>query len=101
MCSRRRRQLLALAERYNIPILEDDFVGDLRYEGRAQPALKALDGGGRVIYVGTFSKLLMPGLRVGFVVAGGPISALLLERKRVSDLAAATLIQRARAAGRT
>ena len=91
----RRRQLLALAERYNVPILEDDFVGDLRYEGRAQPALKALDPGGRVIYVGTFSKLLMPGLRVGFVVADGPISALLLERKRVSDLATATLVQRA------
>src|SRR6185436_20967730 len=39
----RRRQLIALADRYNIPILEDDFVGDLRYDGRAQPALKALD----------------------------------------------------------
>ena len=91
----RRRQLLALAERYNIPILEDDFVGDLRYEGRAQPALKALDPGGRVIYVGTFSKLLMPGLRVGFVVADGPILALLAQRKRVSDLATSTLIQRA------
>ena len=48
-------------------------MGELRYEGRAQPALKALDPGGRVIYIGTFSKLLMPGLRVGFLVAEGPI----------------------------
>ncbi len=69
----RRRRLLTLAARYNIPILEDDFVGDLRYEGRALPAIKALDHVGQVIYVGTFSKLLMPGLRVGFLVADGPI----------------------------
>jgi GntR family transcriptional regulator/MocR family aminotransferase len=91
----RRRALITLADRYNIPILEDDFVGDLRYEGRAQPALKALDPGGRVIYVGTFSKMLMPGLRVGFVVADGPIFALLAQRKRVNDLATSTLTQRA------
>lgn len=91
----RRRQLIALADRYNIPILEDDFVGDLRYEGRVQPALKALDPGGRVIYVGTFSKLLMPGLRVGFLVAEGPIYTLLARLKRVNDLASSTLTQRA------
>lgn len=91
----RRRQLIALADRYNIPILEDDFVGDLRYEGRVLPALKALDPGGRVIYVGTFSKLLMPGLRVGFLVAEGPIYDLLAQRKRVNDLVSSTLTQRA------
>lgn len=91
----RRRQLIALADRYNIPILEDDFVGDLRYEGRVQPALKALDPGGRVIYVGTFSKMIMPGLRVGFLVAEGPIYDLLAQLKRVSDLMTSTLTQRA------
>ncbi len=91
----RRRQLLVLADRYNVPILEDDFVGDLRYEGRAQPALKALDPGGRVIYVSTFSKMLMPGLRVGFLVAEGPIYDCLVNFKRVNDLATSTLIQRA------
>ncbi len=66
LSSARRRQLIVLADRYNVPILEDDFVGDLRYEGHAQPSLKALDPGGQVIYVSTFSKMLMPGLRVGF-----------------------------------
>ena len=91
----RRRQLIVLADRYNIPILEDDFVGDLRYEGRVQPALKALDPGGRVIYVGTFSKLLMPGLRVGFLVAEGPIYDQLARLKRVNDLMTSTLTQRA------
>jgi len=91
----RRHQLIILADRYNIPILEDDFVGDLRYEGRIQPALKALDPGGRVIYVSTFSKILMPGLRVGFLVAEGPIYNWLVNFKRVNDLATSTLVQRA------
>jgi GntR family transcriptional regulator/MocR family aminotransferase len=95
LSSQRRIQLIVLADRYNIPILEDDFVGDLRYEGRSQPALKALDPGGRVIYVSTFSKILMPGLRVGFLVAEGPIYDYLVNFKRVNDLATSTLIQRA------
>jgi len=95
LSSQRRRQLIVMADRYNVPILEDDFVGDLRYEGRAQPALKALDPGGRVIYVSTFSKMLMPGLRVGFVVADGPVYDSLVNYKRVNDLATSSLIQRA------
>jgi GntR family transcriptional regulator/MocR family aminotransferase len=93
--SARRRQLIMLADRYNIPILEDDFVGDLRYEGLSQPSLKALDPGGQVIYISTFSKMLMPGLRVGFMVADGPIFDSLLGFKRLSELATPTLIQRA------
>jgi len=91
----RRRQLIVLADRYNVPILEDDFVGDLRYEGHSQPSLKALDPGGQVIYVSTFSKMLMPGLRIGFIVANGPVYDSLLKFKHLSDLATSTLIQRA------
>ncbi len=90
----RRRALIELADRYNLPILEDDFVGDLRYDGRALPAIKALDSGGRVIYVGTFSKMLMPGLRVGYLIADGPVFNCLVQAKQVSDLATSTLIQR-------
>ncbi len=95
LSSARRRELILLAGRYNVPILEDDFVGDLRYEGHTQPSLKSLDPGGQVIYVGTFSKMLMPGLRVGFIVADGPVYDSLLNFKRLSDLATSTLIQRA------
>jgi GntR family transcriptional regulator/MocR family aminotransferase len=91
----RRRQLVSLADRHNIPILEDDFVGDLRYEGHSQPALKALDPGGRVIHIGTFSKMLMPGLRVGYLVAGGPIYDSLVCFKYYNDLTNSNLIQRA------
>jgi GntR family transcriptional regulator / MocR family aminotransferase len=90
----RRRQLLELSDRYNVPLLEDDFAGDLRYDGRAQPAIKALDRTGQVLYIGTFSKLLMPGLRVGYLVANGPILARLVAHKRVHDLTTSPLMQR-------
>lgn len=91
----RRRQLIALAGRYDVPVLEDEFVGDLRYEGHAQPALKALDPDGRVIYISTFSKILMPGLRVGYIVAHGPVYEQLLRWKYLNDIATANLMQRA------
>jgi GntR family transcriptional regulator/MocR family aminotransferase len=90
----RRRQLANLADRFNVPIVEDDFVGDLRYDGRALPAVKALDPGGRVIYIGTFSKMLMPGLRMGYLVAEGPVYAQLVKAKRVRDLTSSPLLQR-------
>ena len=95
LSGQRRRQLVSLADRHNIPILEDDYVGDLRYEGRAQPALKALDPGGRVIYISTFSKMLMPGLRVGFLTAEGPVYDSLVNFKSFNDLTTSNLIQRA------
>jgi GntR family transcriptional regulator / MocR family aminotransferase len=95
MSSPRRLQLISLADRYNLPILEDDYVGDLRYEGHALPSLKSLDPGGRVIYVSTFSKMLMPGLRVGFLAADGPVYERLVAHKRVNDLTTSNLIQRA------
>jgi GntR family transcriptional regulator/MocR family aminotransferase len=91
----RRRQLISLASRFNVPILEDDCFGDLRYEGRTQPALKALDPGGQVIYINTFSKMLMPGLRVGFLAASGPVYDRLSACKRATDLSTCNPIQRA------
>ena len=95
MSGHRRRILVELARRYNVPILEDDYVGDLRYEGCAQPALKSLDQGGNVIYVSTFSKMLMPDLRVGFLATAGPIYDRLVNLKCLNDLATSNLTQRA------
>lgn len=91
----RRRTLLELSRRYNAAVLEDDYVGDLRYEGRALPTLKSLDPGGQVVYVSTFSKMLMPGLRVGFLVAEGPVFERLARLKHATDLATSSLVQRA------
>jgi GntR family transcriptional regulator/MocR family aminotransferase len=65
----RRRALLALADAYQLPIVEDDYDGELRYGGPPVPALKHLDRAGQVIYVGTFSKALFAGLRMGYLVA--------------------------------
>jgi GntR family transcriptional regulator/MocR family aminotransferase len=89
----RRRQLIDLANRFDVPLIEDDCFGDLRYEGRALPALKALDRKGNVIYVNTFSKMLMPGLRVGYLVASGPIYDQLLACKYATDLATCSPMQ--------
>lgn len=65
----RREALLALADRAQLPIVEDDFDGELRLAGPARPALKTLDRSDQVLYVGTFSKALFPGLRLGYLVA--------------------------------
>ncbi len=65
----RRRALLDLAARYGVPIVEDDAYRDLRYEGEPVPTLHALDREGLVIRLGTFSKIVAPGVRLGFVLA--------------------------------
>jgi len=95
MSGRRRRELVALADRHNMPIVEDDFVGDLRYDGHTQPALKALDTCGNVIHICTFSKVVMPGLRVGYLVAAGPVYEQLLAAKELIDVTTPNVIQRA------
>ncbi len=64
----RRRALIDWAGRSGAWIVEDDYLGELRLVGRAPPALAAMDGGGRVIHAGTFSKTISPALRLGFVV---------------------------------
>jgi GntR family transcriptional regulator / MocR family aminotransferase len=95
MSGRRRRALLALAERYSLPIAEDDYIGGLRYEGPHEPSLKAMDPGGNVIHISTFSKMLMPGPRIGFVLSENPLLERLVELKHQIDLGASDLIQRA------
>lgn len=94
MIGHRRRLLLNLAEKYNVPILEDDYVGDLRYEGCALPSLKSLDRIGQVIYTSTFSKLLMSDIRVGYIISEGPFYNKLVNLKCLNDLATPNLLQR-------
>lgn len=64
----RRRQLLDFAARTGAWILEDDYDAEFRYEGRPIASLQGLDAQGRVIYMGTFSKVLYPGMRIGYLV---------------------------------
>ena len=65
----RRRALLDIAARHGVPIIEDDAYRDLRFEGEPVPTLHALDREGLVVRLGTFSKIVAPGVRLGFVLA--------------------------------
>lgn len=69
----RRREMLALAKKYGVYILEDNPYGDLRFEGENMPSIKELDDEGVVLYAGTFSKTLAPGLRVGYLLGSEEI----------------------------
>jgi GntR family transcriptional regulator/MocR family aminotransferase len=69
----RRAQLLALAEEHQCALVEDDYDSELRLGGPASPALARDDAGGRVLYLGTFSKALFPALRLGYLVAAAPV----------------------------
>lgn len=95
LSSHRRRKLVELAAQYGVTVFEDDYVGELRYDGFAQPSLRSLDVTGNVIYTSTFSKMLLPGLRVGFLVADEPLLTALHRCKLSQDLATSNLMQHA------
>jgi 2-aminoadipate transaminase len=88
-----RRRLVELARQQAIPIIEDDYEKDLRFLGKPLPSLKALDPGGMIMHLGTFSKGLFPGLRLGWIAAPPAVLARLSLVKRYSDLHTNTLAQ--------
>lgn len=90
----RRKELLRVAQRYGVPILEDDAYGELRYSGEVAPALKELDQGEQVIYLGSFSKVLSPGLRVSALIAHDAVMEKLVFAKQAADLHTDNLAQR-------
>lgn len=65
----RRKEFMEIVTRYEIPVIEDNPYGDLRYRGEALPALKSIDPKDLVIYLGTFSKILSPGVRIAWICA--------------------------------
>ena len=91
----RRRQLLRLASRHRIPILEDEVYREFRYEGDELPPLKALDESGVVIHTNAFTKVLLPGIRIGYLVADGPYYERLARVKQAADISTPGLNQRA------
>lgn len=94
----RRRALLDIARTYDLLILEDDVYGLLGYDGDTSPALKAHDADGRVLYSMSFSKMLMPALRLGALIATPERLADLAATKHNIDLVCSPLLQRALAA---
>lgn len=91
----RREALLALADEADLIIIEDDFESENRFEGDPTPALKSLDRSERVIYIGSLSKSLAPGLRIGYVVAAPALIAELRALRRLMLRHPSTFIQRA------
>jgi GntR family transcriptional regulator/MocR family aminotransferase len=91
----RRQALLAWADRNGAAIIEDDYDGEFRFEGRPLEPLQTLDTSGRVIYVGSFSKTMLPTLRLGFVVTPPSLRSAVQKAKYVSDWHTSTLEQAA------
>jgi 2-aminoadipate transaminase len=99
----RRYKLIELADRYGVPIIEDDPYGQLRYEGEHLPSVVVLDSQsredcqhvyrGNVIYLSTFSKILAPGLRLGWVIAPPEVIRKLVVAKQAADLHTSTFTQ--------
>ncbi len=89
----RRRRLVQVAHERELLVLEDNPYGLLRFEGDPLPTLLSLDGGRFVIYLGTFSKILSPGLRLGWAAAPGPVLEKMNLGKQAADLCSSTLGQ--------
>ncbi|MCL2081949.1 MAG: PLP-dependent aminotransferase family protein [Oscillospiraceae bacterium] len=81
-----RLKLIELAQTHNVMILEDSPYFELRYDGKSLPSLKALDESGCVIYAGSFSKTIAPGIRLGVALASQPIIQKMVVAKQVSDV---------------
>ncbi len=87
----RREALITLADRYGFVIIEDDAYGELRYEGDPVPSLAAASD--RAVYMGSFSKTIAPGLRIGFAVVPGWLTEPLIRLKQAVDLNTSTWLQ--------
>jgi len=90
-----RQRLYEVAARHRLPVVEDGFDGTLFYGERPPAPLKALDRAGLVVYIGTFSKILFPGLRLGWIVAAPELIERLEMAKDLSDIHTSPLIQAA------
>lgn len=86
MSLEKRKAIYSLAKKYNVLILEDNPYGDLRFTGENLPSIKSFDTDGRVIYAGSFSKILSPGLRVGWCVANKNLTPRMVVCKQTEDV---------------
>lgn len=94
MSEKRRKEILALAYKYDVLIIEDSPYRELRYEGKTQKTLYELDGTGHVLMLGTFSKIFCPGFRIGWVVGHPDILDKIVIAKQATDLCTPPFTQR-------
>jgi len=90
----KKRKLLELIKGYNTFIVEDDFLSELGFSGKKNLPLKSLDRDEKVIYIKSFSKIFMPGLRLGFMAVPGGLWNKILSAKHASDISTSGLLQR-------
>ena len=90
----RRKEILQLAKKYDVLIIEDSPYKQIRFEGEDQTSLYALDGDGQVINLGTFSKIFVPGFRIGWVIAHTDILDKFILAKQSSDLCTSPFVQK-------
>ena len=89
----RRHKFMEIINKYEIPVIEDNPYGELRFENENMPALKSLDTKGLVVFLGTFSKILVPGYRLGWVCASDEILSMFNFIKQGADLQTPTVTQ--------
>ena len=94
----RRKRILELAEEYDLLVLEDSPYREIRFEGEPQPMMKALDTNERVITLGTFSKIFVPGFRLGWVIGHKEIIEKFVMAKQTADLCTPNFLQKVAAA---
>ncbi|HAN17927.1 MAG: aminotransferase [Bacteroidetes bacterium GWC2_33_15] len=90
----RRREIIAIAKKYDVLIVEDSPYREVRFDGQVQPTLFELDNSGHVILLGTFSKIFVPGFRIGWVIADERIVDKFVTAKQSTDLCTPTLNQK-------
>ena len=90
----RRKEILALAKKYDVLIVEDSPYKQIRFEGKDQASIFALDNTGHVINLGTFSKIFLPGFRIGWVIAHKDITNKFIMAKQGTDLCTSPFVQK-------
>ncbi|MDY6915397.1 MAG: PLP-dependent aminotransferase family protein, partial [Candidatus Cloacimonadota bacterium] len=90
----RRKEILDIAKKYDVLVVEDSPYKELRFEGEHQKTLYALDNSGQVITLGTFSKIFVPGFRLGWVVAHEDVIDQLVKAKQATDLCTSPFVQK-------
>ena len=94
MPEERRVKIIEIAKRYDVLIIEDSPYKELRFEGEHQKSLFALDNSGHVITLGTFSKIFVPGFRIGWVIAHPEIADKFITAKQSTDLCTSPFVQK-------